>query len=868
MTEAPDEKIHPFLPRSFAERRRQVVARQAEAALRFELADERIEEREYDEQERLRVHRIIDRKVFRGEACQRYAALVAGWRTTMGEDELAARLRSQLEADLEAVAAPESLTLDPQRAVCRYEEIVPATEWPAVLCMAAGEGAAAALRGRLQTLGFPLLSAGALERFGIVKFACPPEIGFARQIAGMAEACSLAAAATPVAAPEPMRVTAMMAEARHMLGLTPEMSERYGQDSVIAILDSGLDFSHPAFGRVSRDDYRNFTSAGDEDLDGHGTHVASIAAGADPAQGGRYGGVAPCARLVFGKVIARGGAADLETVLHGMAWAVFDKQADILSLSMGDPGTPANGRSIWTRACEEAFRHGTVVCVAAGNREDAGPETVVVPGDASSVVTVGAVDKDGRLAPFSAQGSTDPSSPLYGKPNCVGPGVDIVGARSSQASYAPDQVIDPLHARLSGTSMAVPAVAGCLALLKSRARALGWEIPAAEMVAAFYAACRPVRGPAGEAYRPDIEIGHGLVDMGSAFEEIERRAARRPLAEAAGSRPQPPPSPAAVRVAPPPEPAGMPAADLCYRCGRRYLSQIGTFSPVWQCRACGAPICVVCWQAGERECERHRGAASSPAREAVARPAGQDAEEATMNEPNPPIPHPPAAPVADWGTTFLNRFDFKVRRAARIVNPLSGEHFEVGSEVRPQTFRRSFGEVVVFPLVSGLIRRSRLHLAAVSLAAGGPETRPPEDLLRRIAGPEGLDMQDDTFYAVGIFSPGGWPEERLRRSELRGNAVYYLVYKLEGTRWGVLGPEGPLASLFDPEILDEKRARARAALDNHPRLVLPGDQLPLEALLEQGHLDPVTVGHVVAASGGLFRIIEHRGKSYIQRCTR
>lgn len=237
-----------------------------------------------------------------------------------------------------------------------------------------------------------------------------------------------------------------------------------------------------------------------------------------------------------------------------------------------------------------------------------------------------------------------------------------------------------------------------------------------------------------------------------------------------------------------------------------------------------------------------------------------------MSDANSPIPDAPAAQAADWGTTFLNRFDFKVRRAARIAHPVSGEQFEVGPDLRPQTFRRSFGEIALFPLVSGLLRRSRLHLAAVRLA--GPATPPPEELLQRIAGPEGLDMRDDTFYAVGIFSPGGWSEERLRRAELRGNAVYYFVHKLEGTRWGVLGPEGPLARLFDPEIIDEKRARARAALDNHPRLVLPGDQLSLESLLEQEHLDPVTVARVVEDSGGLFRIIEHKGKSYVQRCTR
>lgn len=302
-----DDKIHPFLTKSFANKRRRLIAQQAEAALRFELADEHIEEREYDEQAHLRVHRIINRKVFRGEACERYATFVAGLQESDGEADLESQVRSQMDLDLCSIASDENLQKDVLKAVRSYADVIPSEKWPAVLCMTRDLGDVERLRRQVESLNFPILSAGLLERFGIVKFASPPEAGFIRRIAGLAETCSIADAGTPVAAPTPMRVSPMMAEARRIIGLTREIAEGYGQDVVVAILDSGLDFGHAAFRGFSRGDYRNFTSGDDADLDGHGTHVASIAIGGDASRNGIYGGVAPRARLVFGKVISGNG---------------------------------------------------------------------------------------------------------------------------------------------------------------------------------------------------------------------------------------------------------------------------------------------------------------------------------------------------------------------------------------------------------------------------------------------------------------------------------------------------------------------------------------------------------------------------------
>ncbi len=220
----------------------------------------------------------------------------------------------------------------------------------------------------------------------------------------------------------------------------------------------------------------------------------------------------------------------------------------------------------------------------------------------------------------------------------------------------------------------------------------------------------------------------------------------------------------------------------------------------------------------------------------------------------------------NWGATFLNRFDFKVRRAGHVVHPVSGEKFEIDPEIEARAFKRMFGSVVQFRLSSGIFARNRIELTAVDLSAADQSC--DMDPLRQIAGASGIDFADNAFHCFGVFSPSGWPEDRKTQAEIRGNALYYLVQKEEGTLWSVLGPEGSLKQLFDPEIADEKRIRAMNALKTHPRLILPGDQVVLDVFLEEQRLDSTTVRCVIQDSKGLLEIIEHKGKSYIQRCIR
>jgi len=224
----------------------------------------------------------------------------------------------------------------------------------------------------------------------------------------------------------------------------------------------------------------------------------------------------------------------------------------------------------------------------------------------------------------------------------------------------------------------------------------------------------------------------------------------------------------------------------------------------------------------------------------------------------------------NWGATFLNRFDFKVRKAGRLTRPDTGEEFEVDPSIQARSFKRVFGEVVQFPFSAGILKRARFHLTAIHLAAARPltageNTPSAGDLLQEITGPSGLDLPDDSFHCIGIFSSAGWPEERKKQVEIRGDTLWYLVQKEEGTRWSVFGPEGPWRQFFDPEIPEEKMARARDALHSHPRLILPGDAVATDVFLKEHDLDGAILTLAVQASGGLFEIVEHKGQSYIQR---
>ncbi len=237
-----------------------------------------------------------------------------------------------------------------------------------------------------------------------------------------------------------------------------------GEGIVVAVIDTGIDYSHPDLGGGFGPGYKviggyDFLNKDSDPMDdnGHGTHVAGIIA-AD----GDTSGVAPSTKLLAYKVLGADGSGSMSLVLSAIEAALdpngdglYNDHADVISMSLGGSGSPDDPVCV---AVEEAISLGVVVVIAAGNE---GPSlgTVASPGLAAGAITVGAADEYGAVANFSSRG---PVGDLMMKPEVTAPGVQIVSTvpfantkYSSSSGYM----------SMSGTSMATPHVSGAAALL-------------------------------------------------------------------------------------------------------------------------------------------------------------------------------------------------------------------------------------------------------------------------------------------------------------------------------------------------------------------------------------------------------------------
>ncbi len=235
-----------------------------------------------------------------------------------------------------------------------------------------------------------------------------------------------------------------------------------GKGVKIAVLDTGVDATHPDL----KDQVvaaKNFTPAADTtDKVGHGTHVASIAAGTGAKSGGKYKGVAPGADIISGKVLDDTGSGDDSGILAGMEWAA-EQGAQVVNLSLGGMDTPEED-PLEAAVNKMSAEKGILFAIAAGN---SGPESVGSPGSAEAALTVGAVDDKDVLAAFSSTGPRLGDGAI--KPDVTAPGVDITAASAKGSAIEQEVGEKPAgYLSISGTSMATPHVAGAAAILKQQ----------------------------------------------------------------------------------------------------------------------------------------------------------------------------------------------------------------------------------------------------------------------------------------------------------------------------------------------------------------------------------------------------------------
>ncbi|OLF14987.1 S8 family serine peptidase [Actinophytocola xanthii] len=232
-----------------------------------------------------------------------------------------------------------------------------------------------------------------------------------------------------------------------------------GAGTTVAVLDTGVDASHPDLADALAG-ARNFTdSDSTDDRHGHGTHVASTITGNGAASGGRYRGVAPDAKVLNGKVLNDGGRGQESWIIAGMEWAAASG-ADVVNMSLGTE-LASDGTDPMSQALNRLTADtGTLFVVAAGN--NAGQ--IGSPAAADAALTVGAVDRDNVLAPFSSRGPRLNDGAI--KPDITGPGVGVVAAKAANGHIGTPA--GDGYVALSGTSMAAPHVAGAAAILASQ----------------------------------------------------------------------------------------------------------------------------------------------------------------------------------------------------------------------------------------------------------------------------------------------------------------------------------------------------------------------------------------------------------------
>ena len=294
-----------------------------------------------------------------------------------------------------------------------------------------------------------------------------------------------------------------------------------GEGVVVGIVDTGANVTHEALKRQYRGtqadgsinhDYSFFDAVGGKkeayDDHSHGSHVAGTSVGGTPDH---LTGMAPDATFIATKVFTASGGGDTAAILKGLSWMLAPTKADgtgadptkapdIVSNSWGN----GNGAMLGYLDAWKAFEAaGIIPIVAAGN--SGRPNTIGAPGSYAGSITVGATDRNDKVAGFSSRGPSKikgPDGELLRKPDISAPGVDIISAGKSGNSYV----------KMSGTSMATPAVAGLVAVLLGKFPNLTTE----QVREVLATSSVDIDAPGW-----DVNTGHGRVDVAAALAKAQ-----------------------------------------------------------------------------------------------------------------------------------------------------------------------------------------------------------------------------------------------------------------------------------------------------------------------------------------------------------
>ena len=239
------------------------------------------------------------------------------------------------------------------------------------------------------------------------------------------------------------------------LGVDKAWVQSKGKNTVVAVLDTGVDDTHPDLQGAIRN-MKDFTGSrfGTKDLVSHGTWCAGMIGARENGSGSV--GIAPLCELLCGKVLDDSGSGAEQWIQAGITWA--DAQgADIISMSLGGGMMSPSVRAVITQFIAKG---GKFLFAAAGNEGHlGGQDTVGYPAKWPETIAVAAVDQLGNMTSFSSNG----------------PEVAIAAPGYNMVSTIP--MNKGGYGQMSGTSMATPVCAAVGALCVSKHKAIGSTTP-------------------------------------------------------------------------------------------------------------------------------------------------------------------------------------------------------------------------------------------------------------------------------------------------------------------------------------------------------------------------------------------------------
>jgi len=246
---------------------------------------------------------------------------------------------------------------------------------------------------------------------------------------------------------------------------------------LVAVIDSGIDVTHPALTGVVEKSYDALNS--NEGPHSHGTSIAGIIAGH-----ARLTGAAPAVRILAARAFSATQGSTI-SIISSIDWATA-QGARVINMSFAGPSDPALGRAL-----AAAKQKGVVLVAASGN---AGPKSPPLwPAADPNVIAVTATDYDDHLYPMANRGS---------HVAIAAPGVDILVAIPGET-----------YKMESGTSFSAGFVSGVAALLLERKPQL-----TPEAVKKVLLSTARDLGPKGR----DDQFGAGLMDAFQAVTAVEK----------------------------------------------------------------------------------------------------------------------------------------------------------------------------------------------------------------------------------------------------------------------------------------------------------------------------------------------------------